>query len=236
MLCVHGNAGSGALWARVAAGLAPGLRADRPDLPGFGRAAAAPTPADLASFVAGVVAAARALPVPVTLVGNGIGSVLCGHAARTLGDAARGVVMTGPVGVAGGHSALGALARRPAGARLLRIVGRTVGRGVFLGDQLADPGADPEAARILLDALRDARGFDALARLNVEASLEGLRGLRCPVTVLWGDRDGVLPVTCAERFLGRLPAHARLVVVPGAGHALPLERPDVVVRAVLDLE
>jgi len=234
---VHGNAGSFDTWERVQEALPSTAIA----LPGFGMMAdelhaAVIDSFDLSGFVGWVVNGVSDSDGPFVLAGNGIGSLLCGRAALRLGDAVRGVVMTGPVGLPGGHESLGWLARRRAGATFLRFAGRTFGRGKFLRDQLAHPERDPEAAEILLDALRHARGFHLLARLNRPETLAGLRDLRCPVTVLWGDRDGVLPVTRAEEFMTHLPPHARLEIVPDAGHALPLERPDVVARALRDLE
>lgn len=233
-MLVHGNAGSAAVWARVLA-LLPDVGARALDLPGFGGARdEEPAPGDLLDvFVEPVVSAAQVASSPVVLAGNGIGAVLCAHAARRLGDACRGVLMIGPVGLRGGHARLGWMSRSRAGAAVLRVLGVTAfGRGRFLGDQLAKPRADVEAARILCTALLQARGFHRLARLNRPESLAGLRGLRCPVTVLWGASDGVLPASRASEFLTHLPDHARLETVAGASHALPLERPDLVAAEI----
>ena len=51
-----------------------------------------------------------------------------------------------------------------------------------------------------------------------------------PVTLVVGERDAKFR-DIAERMGAALP-HARLVVVPGAGHALPLEAPDAVAAAL----
>ncbi|MCE9637888.1 MAG: alpha/beta hydrolase [Planctomycetes bacterium] len=230
-LLVHGNAGSSHVWKRVIGATQATCAAQ--DLPGFGAASRAPLPTGdpLAAYVADIESAARFLDLGegIVLVGNGIGSVLCAHAALRLANV-RGVVMTAPVGLVGGHARMGFLSRTRLGATLLRCVGTSVGRRRFLGDQLAAP--DAEAAAILCDALRSARGFHLLARLNTPRSLDGLRALRCPVQVLWGDRDGVLPSSRAAEFMSHLPPHATLEILPGASHALPLERPAVVARAI----
>ena len=227
VLLVHGTVGSAAIWSRVVAKLAPGTTTAL-DLPGFG--ANTSILHDPVEVVVGRVDGA------CILVGNGVGSLIAARAALDLRESVRALVLTGPVGIGdAGHARLAWLSHHRAGAALLRIAGRSFGRRKFLSDQLADPDADPDAAAILLDALRRARGFHVLARLNRPESLEGLRDLRCPVTVLWGDRDGVLPVTRADEFMTHLPPHARLEIVPGAGHALPLERPDLVARAIAEL-
>jgi pimeloyl-ACP methyl ester carboxylesterase len=59
-----------------------------------------------------------------------------------------------------------------------------------------------------------------------------LAATHTPSLVLVGSRDLLTPVFAARRVAGSLP-HARLEVVPGAGHQLMQERPDEV-AALLD--
>ncbi|MDQ3675628.1 MAG: alpha/beta fold hydrolase, partial [Actinomycetota bacterium] len=56
--------------------------------------------------------------------------------------------------------------------------------------------------------------------------------LRMPVAVVAGERD-VKFVALAER-LARELADARLEIVPDAGHALPLEAPAALARAIAE--
>lgn len=53
----------------------------------------------------------------------------------------------------------------------------------------------------------------------------------CPTTVLWGERDALIPLAHGRLLAAGIPG-ARLLVVAGAGHLLALERPEVVVDAV----
>jgi pimeloyl-ACP methyl ester carboxylesterase len=46
-----------------------------------------------------------------------------------------------------------------------------------------------------------------------------------PALVVWGQRDGVVPLECGERYAAAL-ADARLEVIPDAGHAVDLEDPE----------
>ena len=55
-----------------------------------------------------------------------------------------------------------------------------------------------------------------------------------PTVVLHGADDGVQPPRGSED-LSRFTGPVRRDVVPGAGHNLPQEKPDAVVRAVLEL-
>ncbi|GAA4535283.1 MULTISPECIES: alpha/beta fold hydrolase [Nonomuraea] len=55
-----------------------------------------------------------------------------------------------------------------------------------------------------------------------------------PILYLHGDRDGCLTPDVVKQALPHLPPGSRAELVPGAGHFLHLERPDVVNRLVLD--
>jgi pimeloyl-ACP methyl ester carboxylesterase len=57
---------------------------------------------------------------------------------------------------------------------------------------------------------------------------------RVPVTVVTGDRDRVVPPQLGAELAAEIPG-ARLVTVAGAGHAVMLERPDVVSEAITSL-
>jgi pimeloyl-ACP methyl ester carboxylesterase len=65
------------------------------------------------------------------------------------------------------------------------------------------------------------RQLDATRRHD---ALERLGGIACPVLVLVGADDVICPPRYSEQLYERLP-RARLVVVPGVGHALPFEDP-----------
>ncbi len=60
---------------------------------------------------------------------------------------------------------------------------------------------------------------------------ERLRNLQTPTTVIWGENDRIMPVQAANTLNSLLP-DARLVVVPGAGHNVHQEKPEVVVEAI----
>lgn len=57
---------------------------------------------------------------------------------------------------------------------------------------------------------------------------------RVPVTVVTGDRDRVVPPQLGTELAADIPG-ARLITVPGAGHTVMLERPDVVNDAITSL-
>jgi 3-oxoadipate enol-lactonase len=74
------------------------------------------------------------------------------------------------------------------------------------------------------------RQIVAIALHDAEA---GLGHLRTPTLVISGDRDRLVPVENSRR-LARIIPRARLLELPGAGHAFPFERPVETIRALTD--
>ena len=60
------------------------------------------------------------------------------------------------------------------------------------------------------------------------------RGLRLPVLCLAGEHDGATPPALVEELAALIPS-ACLRVLPGAGHLPPLERPEAVAEAIIEL-
>lgn len=61
---------------------------------------------------------------------------------------------------------------------------------------------------------------------------ERIHRVRCPVHLIWGDEDGLIPVSYAQRFARHLPTCAGITTVPGAGHLAEWDRPAEVAAAV----
>src|ERR1700722_5985075 len=72
-----------------------------------------------------------------------------------------------------------------------------------------------------------------LAIIGRADSRPGLSAIRCPTLVLVGDSDELTPPDRAAEIANGVSG-ARLVTVPEAGHATPLEQPEFVTRALLD--
>jgi pimeloyl-ACP methyl ester carboxylesterase len=54
-----------------------------------------------------------------------------------------------------------------------------------------------------------------------------------PTMIVWGDRDGVIPVDHAYAAHELMPG-SRLEIVEGVGHFLPVERPERLERLLRD--
>lgn len=64
--------------------------------------------------------------------------------------------------------------------------------------------------------------------------LEQVSQIQCPTLWLRGADSSLVSQAEMERAASRAHAHAELVVIPGAGHLLPLERPREAERTVID--
>jgi pimeloyl-ACP methyl ester carboxylesterase len=106
---------------------------------------------------------------------------------------------------------------------------------------LEDVRSDPEAsAQLPFDLVRPlAQTMAATARLGWDPYLHNpklrprLHRVTQPTLVVRSGADRLLPAVHAETYAAELP-DARLHVLPGAGHLVPLERPDEVAAIVAD--
>jgi pimeloyl-ACP methyl ester carboxylesterase len=76
--------------------------------------------------------------------------------------------------------------------------------------------------------------FDKLSRALIDTTLtlDDLRGITAPTLVMAGDDD--LVTVAHEEAMRAAVQDGQLAIVPGASHGLPLEKPDLVVRLILD--
>ena len=95
---------------------------------------------------------------------------------------------------------------------------------------------NPDFVDVVVQSYRHRYGYapgdPALA--SIEAELAALPPITVPTIVLHGEDDGVSPLSMSED-LRRFTGPCRREIVPGAGHNLPQEQPEPVVRAVLEL-
>jgi pimeloyl-ACP methyl ester carboxylesterase len=108
---------------------------------------------------------------------------------------------------------------------------------------------DPERGAALLTGGVDFSDMDALRDFYIgNARRMGMAGkilfpipdrhvsrrlyrLTAPTLIAWGAGDRLIPPVYAERWAALLP-HAEVVTIAGAGHMLPYEEPEALVRAL----
>jgi pimeloyl-ACP methyl ester carboxylesterase len=196
-------------------------------------------------------------PGPVVLVGHSLGGMtIMEYAHRHPAEFASRVaglalVSTTAEGVThtsyGLHPRLARLVRAAEsnGARLLAYSGawrphravlpalRPGLRWLLFGDGVTEEDVRLTSASIAAASLRAIGGFRP--SIASQLRLETLAALApIPTAVLVGDRDRLTPPACAQAIAAAVPS-ADLIVCPGAGHMLPLERPDEVTAAVAQI-
>ena len=49
--------------------------------------------------------------------------------------------------------------------------------------------------------------------------------MKAPTLIVWGDKDRIVPLSTAKRYLAALP-NAKLEVIKDCGHCVDLEQPE----------
>ena len=144
------------------------------------------------------------------------GVVLVATAAKVLGRAIPAALATRLMGE-------GALEWSRRGSVGYVMARRSLGRGARRAD-----------VELTLDGLARTTGLARAGFLTAMAGMDlhaGLQAIDVPTAVLVGTRDRLTPPRLARELVSSIPG-ARLVVLPGAGHMLPLEAPDQIVHAI----
>jgi pimeloyl-ACP methyl ester carboxylesterase len=108
-----------------------------------------------------------------------------------------------------------------------RAVTRLPSRRFLFRYVVADPAAlSPDDARMLLRGAAQGRQMAAATRAVLAADLRpAVRGLSMPLTVIWGERDAVVPAADAAT-LAQLVPNAEAHVLETSGHMPMLEVPE----------
>jgi pimeloyl-ACP methyl ester carboxylesterase len=239
VVLVHGAGGRAERWARSLEALAAaGYRAYAFDLPGHGFAAkgagvacSVPAYRDLLGGFLDCIGASRAALVGTSLGGHVVAAYAAGNP-----DRVRAVVLAGSLGlVPVGEEArlrvqagLADQSREGVLAKLERLLG---------DPSLVTPELVEEDVRIN-NSPGAKESFAALGRyiaaeLDDDAVGARLAATGLPVLLVWGERDKSVDLSVGRAAAALIPG-ARLVVLPGAGHAPYLEKPEAFNRAVIE--
>jgi pimeloyl-ACP methyl ester carboxylesterase len=252
VLLLHGVPETGSVWRDVQPALADGRRVLAPDLPGLGGSAYS-GPYDPASVVRQVGALVEHL-LPgqrVDVVGHDWGGSIALALAGARPDLVRRLcIANAPYRkvnlLRAAHIPLFALPLLPEG--VFRLGGqRVVDLMLSLGWKADGVALDPQVRAEYVAAYTDPGKVSAMlgyyrasTRPRVAAALRRGAPDNAPrvtaekMLVLWGAADPVLTVAIAETVVKDLGADCVLVTVPGAGHFVIEEAPEVVLSTLQD--
>jgi pimeloyl-ACP methyl ester carboxylesterase len=237
-LLLHGFSDSADTWRLVLDSLA---REGRPaiafDLPGFGAASGLGKEPVLSQLDDFADAALEHSGDGAIVVGNSLGGCVAMRLAERTGGRLGGVVALAPAGLDMSFW-IDLLEASPLLAPLLALpspVSGTVVRAVvgLTYQQLALASPRSVDARIVSQFTSHFRGrqtvseYLAIAR-RLRSELKGpfrLEAITCPLLLVYGDRDRLVPPTGADRVLAALPT-AKLELLEGCGHCPQIEAVD----------
>jgi pimeloyl-ACP methyl ester carboxylesterase len=130
------------------------------------------------------------------------------------------------------HRVLGVL-----GPRAESLTRRPRLRALLLRDLAAHPERIPPraAAEFIDGAWRCSAYLDLVDGIVRDGPPRSFEGIDCPVRLVWGTRDRVLPVERYSDRLRRLVPAAEFVTLDGLGHVPMSDDPDLVARTILDV-
>lgn len=233
LVLLHGFTNSGASWRPVISGLGERYRAIAPDIRGHAGAGAA-EPVTLAAVIDDVAALTAG---PFTLAGYSQGGRIALHVALALPHRVRRLVLIGASpGLADDAERE---RRRLADERLAERIeslsieefARQWAQTPILADIPPDVAAAAHQDRLQSTPHGLAAALRGLGTGALPSLWERLPELRMPVQLIAGERDAKFTALCRE--MAALIPQATVTIVPGAGHAVHLERPDAIVAALL---
>lgn len=222
---LHGWGMSAQVWSELRARLPQ--HASAPDLPGYGTADAL-SPYTLDAVVERVACAVRGADAPIDLIGWSLGGLIAMHWAAVHPQQVRRLVLLGatPRFAAAddwGHGVPPAMLRI-FNVELQRTPEALMRRFCALQAQ-GEAEADAEEIAAMLYTRRGRASAqtlrDSLALLGESDIRAALPRITQPTLVLHGRRDAIIGIDAARWTAAQLP-HARLQVLDGCSHALPL--------------
>jgi pimeloyl-ACP methyl ester carboxylesterase len=250
LVMIHGIAGSSSTWVPVMPLLAERCTVIAPDLLGHGESAKPRGDYSLGAYASGIRDLLGVLGHDrATVVGHSLGGGIAMQFAYQFPQMAERLVLVASGGlgkevtpllraltIPGTEYVLPVVLRREL-HDVLGVAGRALGRFGLRADPFLTEVwqawarlTDVRAQRAFIHTIRaviDIAGQRVSARDRLYLAHE------VPTMIVWGDRDQVIPVSHGHIAHELIPG-SRLEVVEGAGHFLPIERPELLDRLLRD--
>jgi len=233
LVLIHGFGSDHQGWSGIAGPLSRLRRTIAFDLPGHGGAMAWTPPPHAAAGARAVIDSLDAMGISrAVFIGHSLGGAVSALVGLKRPDLVERLILLAPGGF--GPEMNAGLLRRYAGARDEESL-RAVLPGFFAPDAVVPPvmarlGAQARATPGVTEALEAVVKLIARDEGQGVLPLADLAAQPFPVSLVWGDADGVLPVSQAH---AAPPAFARHIL-PGVGHMPHIEAPDLVLRIVAE--
>lgn len=240
LILIHGLGSSLHTWEGWVPTLEQSYRVVRLDLPGAGLSPPDPqsdyTDPHVVSLLAALIDQKKI--ESATLIGNSIGGRIAWTMAAEHPELVSALVLIAPDGFASPAFQYGEKIEAPA---LLHASKYFLPRWA-LKPNLAAAYADPDKLddetlaryhELLLAPGNRAALIDRLEQTILTDPVPRLQKIEVPVLLLWGEQDGVIPVTNAQDYLAALP-NARLATLPALGHVPMEEDPKRSLEPVLE--
>jgi len=123
-----------------------------------------------------------------------------------------------------------------AGERAGLLASRPGLRKLALGNLVSDPAGVP--APLAAALIRGAGDCPAAVPLLSESRAKGypdLEDIDCPVRIVWGSKDRLLPVKHVSDRFRRLLPEAEWIEIPGAGHLPQIDHPERTAELILEV-
>jgi pimeloyl-ACP methyl ester carboxylesterase len=245
IMLIHGLGDEADSWRHLIPLLnSEGFRVLALDLPGFGRSAA-PGRINLKNHAAAVLRLLEAAKIkpenPVFLVGNSLGALVAEMAAFKKPGLVKGLILLDG-SIPAGHKKIGLLAlakllfsRKWYRAYRANPGGAWASLYLYYADLDGMPGADKDFLRervmARVNSSSQERAFFATQRsliwafgTNFPGYAKKIRLFKGKITLLWGEKDRVTPLSAAEPFKS-LRNDIELRIITGAGHLPQQEKP-----------
>lgn len=235
VVLLHGMASSWQWWLENIPALARQHRVIAVDLPGFGESEPLPAPADMATHACTVLDLLTELGIEsATFSGHSMGGLVAIEMFKADPQRTRSLILVDSGGVPMSEQRLAvilvvlrlcsAILRRRFVRRALAT--KTWVRRIALRAAFRDPRVmSPELAAVTMPVFGGPGSADAIpaAARSVHATVP--ESITCPVLLVWGEHDVVVPPSAAHRMHDKLP-DCELAVFSGSGHSPMVEFPD----------
>ena len=233
---VHGLGGQWQNWLENIPRFAQERRVVAVDLPGFGCSEMPPEAISIELYGRVVAELCRRLDLaPAVLVGNSMGGFVSAEVAIRSPEIVERLMLVASAGVSQME-----LAKRP-------VLAMAKAAGLLVTDNVVQMRATAlrprtrhwamslvarHPSRLKADTMFEGMmkgaakpGFEPALRANLDYDFrDRLPEIGCPVLVVWGEKDMIIPVSDADTFVELIPG-ARKVVMENTGHVPMVERP-----------